>query len=282
VIGIGAMHLLALAALLPWCFSWSGLVLFAFGIYVFGSGINIGYHRLLAHRSFKCPLWVERIFVFLALCCMQDAPGTWVATHRLHHKDSDDQADPHSPWVNFWWSHVGWLFYDNREINNANTFDRFARDVLKDPLYMWMQRGPSWLWIYLAHLVLFFVTSFAVGWAWTGDVWAGLQLGVSWFVWGAVLRTVAVWHITWSVNSLTHLFGYRSFETREESRNNWFVAAIGAGEGWHNNHHDDPTAASNWHKWWEVDVSYLTIKTLEKLGLAWDVVPRRIDSRRKA
>ncbi len=282
VIGILGLHILALFACVPWLFSWSGFWIMLVGTHVFGSGINIGYHRLLTHRSFKCPRSVERFFVTLAICCLEDAPATWVATHRLHHKDSDDQPDPHSPWVNFWWSHVGWLFYHNRDINNWGAFDKFARDVLRDPFYMWLQRGFNWLWIYTAHAVAFFAAGFGIGWWWGGTTMAGLQLGLSWLVWCVIVRTVAVWHITWSVNSFSHLFGYRSFETREESRNNWFVAAIAAGEGWHNNHHDDPTAASNWHRWWELDLSYLLIKTLEKLGLAWDISPRRIDARRKS
>ena len=281
-IAIVGIHVLALAAFVPWTFSWSGVILMLIGTHVFGSGINIGYHRLLTHRSFKCPLWVERVFVFLAVCCMEDAPGTWVATHRLHHKDSDDQPDPHSPWVNFWWSHMGWLFYDNREINSINAFDRFARDILRDPFYMWMQRGQNWLFIYVGHALAFFGVGYLVGWLAGGTATAGLQLAISWLVWAVIVRTMVVWHITWSVNSFSHLFGYRSFETREESRNNWFVAAIAAGEGWHNNHHEDPTAASNWNRWWEVDLSYVTIKVLETLGLAWDVIPRRVSARRKS
>ena len=281
VIGIGGLHLLSLAAFVPWLFSWSGVLIMLVGTHVFGSGINIGYHRLLTHRSFKCPRWVERFFVFLAICCLEDAPATWVATHRLHHKDSDDQPDPHSPWVNFWWSHMGWLFFHNRDINNWGAFDKFARDILKDPFYMWLQRGLNWFWIYAAHAAAFFAAGFGIGWLGGGTPMAGLQLGLSWLVWCVIVRTVIVWHITWSVNSFSHVFGYRSFETREESRNNWFVAAIAAGEGWHNNHHDDPTAASNWHRWWEIDLSYLAIWGMSKLGLAWDISPRRINARRK-
>jgi fatty-acid desaturase len=275
IIPITTVHLLALAAFVPWLFSWSGLVLCLVGTHVFGSGINIGYHRLLTHRSFKCTQAVERFFVFLALCCLEDAPGTWVATHRLHHKDSDEQPDPHSPLVNFWWSHVGWLFVVNHDINNATTYDRVARDILKDPFYMWLQRSLGSVLIYTLHAMAFLITGFCIGWWWQGALLGGVQLAASWLVWAVIVRTVLVWHITWSVNSLSHEFGYRSFETREESRNNWLVAAIAAGEGWHNNHHNDPTAASNWNRWWEVDLSYLTIKALEKCGLVWDVIPRR-------
>ena len=271
VIAISTMHGLALFACVPWLFSWSGLILCLLGTHVFGSGINIGYHRLLTHRSFRCSDRVERFFVFLALCCFEDTPATWVATHRLHHKDSDERPDPHSPLVNFWWAHMGWLMFENKDVQNLNTYDRVARDVLKTPFYMWLQRGFNGVLIYALHAIAFVAAGFFIGWWWGGTTMAGMQLGLSWLVWAVILRTVLVWHITWSVNSLSHVFGYRNHDTPEHSRNNWFVAAIAAGEGWHNNHHDDPTAASNWHRWWEFDLSYCVIKVLEKLGLAWDV-----------
>lgn len=270
-IPIATFHALTLLALVPWLFSWSGLIIALIGTHVFGSGINIGYHRLLTHRSFQCFESVERFFVLLAICCFEDAPGIWVATHRLHHKDSDDKPDPHSPLVSFWWGHMGWLMFTNHDVHRASTYDRVARDVLRKPFYMWLQRGYNVLWIYLIHAALFVVAGFGVGWAWGGTIEAGAQLGLSWLVWAVIVRTVVVWHITWSVNSLSHIFGYRNYETREESRNNWFVAAIAAGEGWHNNHHQDPTAASNWRRWWEFDLSYMVIRSLELLGLAWDV-----------
>lgn len=269
------MHLLALLAAWPWLFSWSGLVLFVLGIWVFGSGINIGYHRLLAHGAFKCPTWVERIFVILAVCCMEDAPATWVATHRLHHKDSDERADPHTPLSSFWWSHIGWLLRENTDVSSMNVYHRYARDLLKQPFYRWLQSGIVVLAIYLVHAALIaaagYLTSFLTGGT-TAESW---QLAASWPVWGVILRTVAVWHITWSVNSLSHVFGYQNYQTKDESRNNWLVALLSNGEGWHNNHHIDPTSASNWHRWWEFDAIYLVIKGMEKLGLASDVTPIR-------
>jgi fatty-acid desaturase len=275
------LHLLALLAFVPWLFSWSGLVLFAVGFHVFGTGVNVGYHRLLAHGAFKCPAWVERTFVMLAVCCMEDAPATWVATHRLHHKDSDERPDPHSPRASFWWSHLGWLLRENSDVSSLNTLHRCARDLLKQPFYRWLQRGYTVMWIYLAHAAVFFSAGFLVSWISGGSRGESLQLASSWLVWGVILRTVAVWHITWSVNSLSHVFGYQSYRTGDDSRNNWLVALFTSGEGWHNNHHIDPTSASNWHRWWEVDAMYLVIKGLEKVGLATDVVPirrgRRVD-----
>ncbi len=270
-----ALHLFALLALVPWLFSWSGLALFLIGVPVFGAGINVGYHRLLAHGAFKCPAWVERSFVFLAVCCMEDAPATWVSTHRLHHKDSDERPDPHSPLASFWWSHMGWLLRENGNVSSLNVYDRYARDLLKQPFYRWLQSGMTVMWIYLAHAALFFAAGFLVSWFIAGSHAEALQLASSWLVWGVVLRTVVVWHITWSVNSLSHVFGYQSYRTGDESRNNWLVALLANGEGWHNNHHIDPTSASNWHRWWEFDATYVVIKSLEAAGLATDVVPIR-------
>jgi stearoyl-CoA desaturase (delta-9 desaturase) len=270
------IHALALLAFVPSLFSWTGVWLCVVGIYVYGGlGINIAYHRLLTHRSFKCPLWLERCFVIVALCCMEDAPGSWVATHRLHHNDSDEQPDPHSPLVSFLWSHMGWLMFENSEVRCMSAYDRYARDVLRDPFYMRLQRTLLPVWIYLAHAALYFVAGVAVV-ALSGGSWSQAgTFGSSLLVWGVIVRTVGVWHITWSVNSLTHLFGYQSYDTGENSRNNWLVALLSNGEGWHNNHHQDPASASNTHRWWEVDTAWMFIWCLEKCGLVTDVIRPR-------
>jgi stearoyl-CoA desaturase (delta-9 desaturase) len=273
-------HVLALLALMPWLFSWTGVIIMIVGVHVFGQGINIGYHRLLTHRSFKTPKWVERAFTVLALCCMEDTPARWVANHRYHHKHSDDEPDPHSPLVSFLWSHMGWLMVKNDAIHSRSAYEKYAPDIIQDPFYFKLEKqpllGPS---IYLAHALLFYVVGFAIGYftaaAGESALWAGVQFGLSLLVWGVIVRTVAVWHITWSVNSLTHLFGYRTYESDEHSTNNWLVAVLTVGEGWHNNHHHDPASASNQHKWWEFDISFYEIKLLEKLGLAHKVLPPR-------
>lgn len=277
---IVVIHALTLLALLPSLFSWTGVVLLVTGVYFYGSvGINLCYHRLLTHRSFRVPLWLERGFLLVALCCMEDAPATWVATHRRHHIDADEEPDPHSPLVSFFWSHVGWLLIENRAVRSASAYDRFARDVLKDPFCMWLQRSLTPVWIYMAHAVLYFAAGVGAGlWLW-GTLPAALQFGASVVVWGVLLRTVAVWHISWSVNSLSHLFGYRSYETGENSRNNWLVALLSSGEGWHNNHHIDQASASNWHRWWEIDPIYMVIRGLELVGLATDVIRPRHERR---
>ncbi len=275
---IVTLHLLALAVCLPWLFSWTGVALWVVGTYLYGGlGINIAYHRLLTHRSFKCPLWLERFFVVVALCCLEDAPGSWVATHRLHHNDTDVPLDPHSPLVSFFWSHMGWLMVENREVRCVSAYERFARDVLRDPFYLRLERSLLPIWIYLAHALLYFLAGLTAGWLAAGSWSAGVQFGLSVVAWGVVLRTVCVWHISWSVNSLTHLYGYRNYETGENSRNNWLVALLASGEGWHNNHHVDPASASNSHRWWEIDLMYVFICGLEFLGLATEVIrPRHL------
>lgn len=277
-IPVAILHLLALLALLPWLWSWTGLVLLVVGTYVYGGvGINLAYHRLLTHRSFRCPLWLERCFVVVAVCCLEDAPGSWVATHRMHHNDSDEQPDPHTPLAGFFWSHIGWLLMENQRLRSLSAYDRYARDVLRDPFYLRLQRGLLTIWIYLAHAALYFLAGLLAGWISTHDWLASVQFGLSLVVWGVVLRTVCVWHITWSVNSLSHLFGYRNYQTDENSRNNWLVAFLSSGEGWHNNHHGDPASASNQHRWWEIDLIYAFIRALEKLGLATHVIrPRHV------
>jgi stearoyl-CoA desaturase (delta-9 desaturase) len=273
VIGIVGIHLLALLALVPALFSWTGVAMAIAGCYVFGTlGINLCYHRLLTHRSFDCPPALEHFFALLGICCLQDSPVKWVVCHRLHHQYSDEQPDPHSPLVRFFWGHVGWLLVANREISNINTYDRYARDLLRDPFYFGMERKFRWVQIYVAHWLVFFLGGLGfgllAGWGLSASLWFGSSL----LVWGVFVRTVLVWHITWSVNSVTHVWGYRNYETDENSRNNWLVGLVSNGEGWHNNHHADQRSAAHGHLWWEFDVTYLTIRLLARLGLARNVV----------
>lgn len=276
VIPLASIHLLALLAAVPWFFSWTGLILLIVGVPLTGIlGMNLCYHRLLSHRSLVVPDWFERVLVLIAVCCLEGPPGKWIAMHRYHHRYSDQQPDPHTPLVNFLWAHVGWLVYRNPDLTNINMYQRYARDILSVPFYMKLEKSLTWVWVYLAHALMIFMIGVVAG-AVIGGTWiTALQMGLSLLVWGVILRTVLVWHITWSVNSLTHIWGYRRYETNENSRNNWLVGVLAGGEGWHNNHHEDPTAASNQRSWWELDVTYYTIKLLEWVGLAKNVVPRR-------
>ncbi|MGV3486921.1 MAG: acyl-CoA desaturase [Planctomycetaceae bacterium] len=280
------LHGLALLALLPWFFSWAGVIAFGVGVIVFGQlAIPIGYHRLLSHRSFKTPKWFERSLVTLAMCTAQETPAHWVAWHRMHHSHSDHDHDPHSPRVSFLWAHVQWLLHEKRScLATFAMYEKYARDILADPYYRWIERLPSPAGIfYLVHAVIYGVIATLVCVGVHGNTPEAYRVAASVFVWGVIARTVWVWHITWSVNSLSHVFGYRNYETSDDSRNNWLVTLLTAGEGWHNNHHQDPASASVQHRFWEIDINYYVIRLLGALGLASQIIrpryQRQADSR---
>ncbi len=279
------LHLLTLLVLAPYFFSWFGVAAFVVGVLVFGQlAIPIGYHRLLCHKSFRCPKWFERTLVTFAMCTAQETPAQWVAWHRRHHCHSDAPEDPHSPRVTFLWAHVNWLLHENRSrLQTFSLFEKYARDILADPYYRWIEKLPSPAGVFfLAHSLLLtaVVAAAAIGWyGWSAEA---AQLTASFVVWGIFARTVWVWHITWSVNSLSHVFGYRNYETGDDSRNNWFVSLLTGGEGWHNNHHADPASASVQHRWWELDPNYYVIRVFGWLGLARDIIPPRHQRRATA
>lgn len=271
-ITVGIYHAVALLALLPWLFSWTGVALALAGIYVFGNlGISLCYHRLLTHRGLVCPKWLEHGLAILGVCSMQDTPARWVAVHRRHHEQADRQDDPHSPLVSFLWGHVGWMLVWNRDLDRLGIYDRYAKDVLRDPFYRRLERTLLYPVIVLSSWALFFAGGFAGGLLAGDSVAEAAQLGASLLVWGVFVRTVLAWHIAWSVNSVAHLWGYRTYEAGGDSRNNWFVALISNGEGWHNNHHADPRSAQHGHGRWEIDVVFATIRVLEAVGLAKQV-----------
>jgi stearoyl-CoA desaturase (delta-9 desaturase) len=273
IIGMGGLHLLMPLVFVPWLFSWTGLASVFIGNYLFCSlGIGAGYHRLLTHRGFKCSKRFEHFLAMLGACCLQDSPARWVMIHRLHHNHSDEQPDPHTPMVSWFWSHVGWLLIENRQLSQASTYEKHVRDLLEDPFYLRLERKGGTYWAYAIHAVLFWVTFFFIGWAIDRDVISGVQFGTSMLFWGVVVRTIYTWHISMAINSFSHVWGYRNYETGDNSRNNWLFALATNGEGWHNNHHADPRSARHGHRWWEIDVTYLTLRLLERLGVVWDLV----------
>jgi fatty-acid desaturase len=274
IIVIGAWHAVALLAFMPGTFSWSGFAVALLATHLCGLfGINLCYHRLLTHRGLKCPLWLEHSFVVIAMSCLQDTPARWVAIHRRHHQFADRQPDPHSPLASFFWSHIGWILVHQPELSRLGIYERYAKDILRDRFYVMLERSYALIWINLGQMPLFFAAGFAIAWLCGETPAAATQSGLSIMMFGVFVRTVLVWHITWAVNSVTHLWGYRSYETDEDSRNNIIVGLISNGEGWHNNHHADPRSARHGHRWWEIDNTWLTIRLLMWLGLATDVVP---------
>jgi fatty-acid desaturase len=272
-IGIAVIHLLALLAFLPWFFSWTGVILAFVGQYVFGTlGISLCFHRMLTHRAFTCPRWLEHSFAILGVCCVQDTPARWVGIHRMHHQHADAQPDPHTPLVSFLWAHIGWMIFRNRQLMRLGLLSSYAKDIMRDPFYARLERHFRWVWVILGSWALFFAGGLASGLLTGHGAYDSIQFGSSLLVWGAFVRTVITWHITWSVNSVTHLWGYRNYETGESSRNNLIIGFLSNGEGWHNNHHADPRSARCGHRWWELDFTWLIIRLLAALGLAQRII----------
>ncbi|WP_449417879.1 acyl-CoA desaturase [Phormidium nigroviride] len=244
-----------LALLAPWFFSWSALGVTLFLHWFFGSiGICLGYHRLLSHRSFQVPQWLEYTIAIIGALALQGGPIFWIAGHRLHHAFTEDEIkDPYSARRGFWWSHMLWIFYPYSTFFDYEKYQRFAPDLARDPFYRWLNRNFLLLQIPLALLL------YVVG-------------GWSFIIWGMFVRAVLLWHSTWFINSVTHLWGYRSFETNDNSRNLWWAAILTYGEGWHNNHHAHPNVAKAGWRWWEIDITWWAIWLMKSLGLARKVI----------
>jgi fatty-acid desaturase len=273
ILAIGAYHGLALLAFMPGYFTWSGLIVAIMGTHLCGLfGINLCYHRLLTHRGLKCPKWLEHAMVVIAMSCLQETPARWVAIHRRHHQFADQQPDPHSPLASFFWAHIGWILVHQPELSRLGIYERYAKDILRDRFYVALERHGWLVWINLIQMPLFFAAGFTAALLFGATPAKAAHIGVSILLFGVFVRTVLVWHITWAVNSVTHVWGYRNYETDEDSRNNFVVGMISNGEGWHNNHHADPRSARHGHRWWEMDNTWLTIRFLAWMGLASDVI----------
>jgi fatty-acid desaturase len=226
-----------------------------------GLGISLGYHRLHTHRSYKTPQWIDYTFAVCGALTLEGGPISWVATHRIHHQKSDQEGDPHSPRDGAWWAHVGWLLFGEANHMNTIAMSKYAPDLAKHRFYVWLN-NYHWLPMVVMGGVL------ALG---------GLPL----FLWGIFVRVVFGLHATWLVNSATHMWGKRRFETRDDSRNNWWVALITFGEGWHNNHHAHPTSARHGLAWYEFDPSWILLQLMSKVGLATSIQVAKIDGRQE-
>ena len=159
-----AMHLALPLMFVPWLFSWTGLILLPLSHIIFDwIGIGLCFHRTLTHTGLIMPKWLERTFAVFGVCTLMDTPARWVAIHRKHHQHSDEQPDPHSPMVSFFWGHMEWLVRRNESINTVDFYHRYAPDILRDPFYLRLERNVMWAWVYVAHAAVFFLAGLAVG-----------------------------------------------------------------------------------------------------------------------
>ncbi|MGB0717645.1 MAG: acyl-CoA desaturase, partial [Phycisphaerae bacterium] len=231
-----------------------------------GFGITIGYHRLFTHRSFETTRFLRKVFAIMGSTAIQGPVLRWVATHRSHHQHSDCEDDPHSPnhhgggvWgvLKGWWhAHVGWMFLDPKI-----DFPKYVRDF-EDDHDIRKVSDQFGLWM----LVGLIVPTIAGGLL--TQSWTGVLLG---FLWGGAVRIFLVHHVTFSINSICHLWGSRPYRTTDLSRNNAIFGILAFGEGWHNNHHAFPRSARHGLRWWQFDSSYCIIVMMKWLGLAWDI-----------
>ena len=240
----------------PFYFNWTALIVaVVFHWLTCSIGVCLGYHRLLSHRSLKVAAPVRFFVTFCGVISGEGTPLNWAATHRLHHAQSDKEGDPHSPLEGPWWSHLLWMFLGREKSFQDKLYSRYVPDLKEDRLMQMFERTyPLWLFGHAAVIYLL--------------------LGLPGLFWAVCVRMTMAYHSTWFVNSATHLWGYRNYETTDASRNLWWVALLAYGEGWHNNHHAHPAIARAGHKWWEFDMTWMAILTLKKLGLAYDINDR--------
>jgi stearoyl-CoA desaturase (delta-9 desaturase) len=262
---IAVFHAGALAAL--FLFTWQRLLVMTV-LYVLAINVGIGmcYHRLLTHRGYQVPKWLEYLMTVFATLSLEGGPIFWVATHRVHHQLSDQEGDPHTPREGGWWAHTGWILFGEALHAQTEALDRYAPDLRRDRVHVWISKY-HWLPITLSGLLVL-----AGGWYWGGWVNA---IGMT--LWGVFLRVTIGLHATWLVNSATHLWGTRRFQTRDDSRNSWWVALLTGGEGWHNNHHAHPVSARHGLAWYEIDPNYWGIWFLARLGLARNIQIAKFD-----
>lgn len=244
------MHALCLLA--PFTFTWKAFGAFAVLYVVTGLlGITLSYHRNLSHRSFRLPKWLEYLFAYCGVQAMQGDPLDWVSTHRYHHQYCDSVKDPHSPSEGFWFSHMSWMFDEKTVFDRVGTRNNVS-DLEMQPFYRFIRDT------YIIHPIAMGLLLYTLG-------------GLPFIIWGMAVRIVWVYHITWLVNSAAHVWGYQAWNTGDLSRNNWWVAALAFGEGWHNNHHAFQYSARHGLEWWQFDPTWYVIKILEAVGLAKDV-----------
>ena len=247
---------------------WTYLALLVGGWLLTGLGITVGFHRLLTHRSFETYGWVRMGWMALGALSVEGSPLVWCAVHRRHHDYSDLPGDPHSPHLHgdgiggalrgLWYAHAGWLFTGYW---SSPDMERYIPDLLGERALVLVNR-LYFLWVLVSLLI-----PTAIGGLIEGS-WRGAALGL---LWGGLVRIFVTHHITWSINSICHVFGRREYDVGDDSRNNWLCGLLGLGEGWHNNHHAFPTSARHGLAWWQFDASWVVIRAMQAVGLAWNV-----------
>jgi fatty-acid desaturase len=258
IIALVFLHAGAVAA--PFFFTWKAFwVAVALHYFSVGWGISLGYHRLHTHRGYKCPLWFEYMLAVWGAMTLEGGPIFWVATHRIHHQKSDQPGDPHSPRDGAWWAHIGWIILGEAKHNNTRLMAKYAPDLAKHKFYVWLN---NWHWVPLT------VTGILLA------LWGGWSM----VLWAICFRVIFGLHATWAVNSATHMWGSRRFRTRDDSRNNWWVALLTFGEGWHNNHHAHPVSARHGLTWYEFDPTWLTLKFMRAIGFVRNIQVAKVNS----
>ncbi|NET37252.1 MAG: acyl-CoA desaturase [Cyanothece sp. SIO1E1] len=231
-----------------------------------GFGINIGYHRFLSHRSFKTSRVMQFILGLLGVLAMQCGPITWVGLHRLHHRETDQELDPHSPRVSLLWAHFLWTFFPHPMASTYEDRSRYAKDLVCFPELVFLEK--NFLIINIGFLAILLASGYLL------DGW---HEAISYFTCAGCLRILLIWHLTFIVNSVNHKWGYRNYDTSDDSKNNLMISLlVFFGEGWHNNHHAEPRSAMHGHRWFEFDLAYYLILILQKLNLVRSVrLPKR-------
>ncbi|TAK73713.1 MAG: acyl-CoA desaturase [Gammaproteobacteria bacterium] len=243
-------------------FSWTAFTVAAVLYFVRLFSIGGFYHRYFSHKTYQTNRFWQFVFGFIGTSSGQRGPLWWAAHHRQHHLVSDEPADAHSPVQHgFWWSHVGWFLSKKHYHYNPER----VKDLARFPELVFLDRYD------VLPPTILFISLFVAGvllhsYAPALGVTAGQML-----VWGFCISTIALFHTTVSINSLSHVFGKKRFPTNDNSRNNFLLAILTLGEGWHNNHHHYPATARQGFMWWEIDITYYVLKLLEKLGVIWNV-----------
>jgi stearoyl-CoA desaturase (delta-9 desaturase) len=265
------MHLACLGVIwvgFSWFALWLALALYAVRMFA----ITGFYHRYFAHRSFKTSRPAQFLFAVLGASSVQRGPLWWAAHHRIHHRHSDTELDPHSPRHGFWRSHMGWFLTHE----GFRTDERAVRDLARYPELRLLDRFDILVPVLLA------VGLFVLGSHLENTAPELGTNGPQLLVWGFFVSTVVLFHATVTINSLAHRFGSRRFDTRDDSRNNWLLALITFGEGWHNNHHYYPGSARQGFRWWEIDLTWYLLRLLALFGIVWDLKPVPAGLKRKA